>query len=373
MCQCLQPVADFALSFFAGNPKLTPEFTENYEIGGEMKFFKNRLGIDVAYYKMRSINQIVAPRLSYATGAILKWLNGGTVENKGIEVMLTGTPIKTKNTTWDIILNFDRNRNKITKMPADLPIFYISDYDILPFGGVKAFYRVGGSLSSLGVEASGATSFLRNKDGKLLISPTNGLPVRDTVPTLLGERLPKFKMGFINNIRYKNWSLNMNFDIRIGGDVFNGNDLAMNNIGLSKRTLDRETPRVIEGVLRDGLENTATPTPNTIVITPYFQNGYYNNIYNIEDYFERNINWVRLRDVTLAYNFTSLIAKRQKLIKSGSVFVTGTDVFMLTNYTGVDPNVSALNASAGGYGGQGFDYGALALPIGVNFGIRLGF
>ena len=76
--------------------------------------------------------------------------------------------------------------------------------------------------------------------------------------------------------------------------------------------------------------------------------------------------------MTLAYNFTSLIAKRQKLIKSGSVFVTGTDVFMLTNYT-VGRNVSALNASAGGYGGQGFDYGALALPIGVNFGIRLGF
>ena len=63
-------------------------------------------------------------------------------------------------------MNFDRNRNKITKMPADLPIFYILTYDILPFGGVKAFYRVGGSLSSLGVEASGATSFLRNKDGK---------------------------------------------------------------------------------------------------------------------------------------------------------------------------------------------------------------
>ncbi|HYF30075.1 MAG TPA: SusC/RagA family TonB-linked outer membrane protein [Chitinophagaceae bacterium] len=363
----------FALSVFAGNPELTPEFTENYEIGGEMKFFKNRLGIDVAVYKMRSINQVVAPRLSYATGAILKWLNGGTVENKGIEIMLTGTPIKTKNTNWDITLNFDRNRNKITKMPADLPIFYISDYDILPFGGVKAFYRVGGSLSALGVEASGATSFLRNKDGKLLINPSNGLPVRDTVPTLLGERLPDFKMGFINNLRYKNWSLSMNFDIRVGGDVFNGNDLALNNIGLSKRTLDRETPRVIEGVLRDGLENTANPTPNTIIITPYFQNGYYNNIYNIEDYFERDINWVRLRDVTLSYNFSSLITKRQKLIKSGSIFVTGTDVFMLTNYTGVDPNVSALNASAGGYGGQGFDYGALALPVGINFGLRLGF
>ncbi|HKP32460.1 MAG TPA: TonB-dependent receptor, partial [Chitinophagaceae bacterium] len=363
----------FALSVFAGNPDLKPEFTTNLEVGTELKFFKNRLGLDVAYYTMKSINQITAPRLSYATGAILKWLNGGTVENKGIEITLTGTPIKTTNAQWDITLNFDKNKNKITEMPADLPIFYISDYDILPFGGVKAFYKVGGSISALGTEASGATAFLRNNQGKLLISPTSGLPIRDTVPTLLGDRNPDFKMGFIHNVRYKNWSLSANFDIRVGGDVFNGNDLAMNNIGLSMRTLDRETPRVIEGVLRDGLENTANPTPNTIIVTPYFQNGYYNNIYNIEDYFQRDVNWVRLRDVTLAYNFTSLLQKRQRLIKSGSVFVTGTDVFMITNYTGVDPNVSALNASAGGYGGQGFDYGALALPVGINFGVRLTF
>lgn len=363
----------FALSVFAGNSKITPEFTYNYEVGAEFKFLRNRLGLDVSYYYTRSERQIVAPRLSYATGAILKWLNGGTVENKGIEVMLTATPIKTKNVNWDMSLNFDRNRNSISQMPADLPVFYISDYDILPFGGVKAFYQEGGSLSALGVEATGATRFLRNNQGRLLISPANGLPVRDTVPTLLGDRNPDFKLGFINSIRYKNLSLSMNFDIRVGGDVFNGNGLALNNIGLSMRTLDRETPRVIEGVLRDGLENSANPTPNTIQVTPYFQNGYYNNIYNIEDYFEKDINWVRLRDVTLSYNFTSHIANRQKVLKGGSVFVTGTDVFMLTNYTGVDPNVSGLNASAGGYGGIGFDYGALALPVGINFGVRLNF
>jgi hypothetical protein len=142
---------------------------------------------------------------------------------------------------------------------------------------------------------------------------------------------------------------------------------------LAKRTEDRETPRVIEGVLKDGLENTANPTKNTIVVTPYYQNGYYNNIYNVEDYFERDINWIRLRDVTLSYNFSSWLQKKKTFIKSGSLFVTGTDVFMITNYTGVDPNVSGLNASAGGYGGQGYDYGALALPVGVNFGLRLTF
>ncbi len=363
----------FALSVYAGNSQLTPEFTYNYEVGTEMKFLKNRLGIDVAYYHVRSESQILAPRVSYASGAILKWLNGGTIENKGIEIMLTGTPVKTKDFNWDVTVNFDKNVNKITEMPAGLPMFYISDYDMVPFGGVKAMYRAGNSISALGVEASGATAFQRNNAGQILINPSSGLPYRDTVGSMLGDRNPDFKIGFINTFRYKNWSLNFNLDIRKGGDIFNANDLVLNNIGLGKRTADRETPRVIQGVLKDGLENTANPTANSISVTPYYQNGYYNNIYNVEDYFERDINWIRLRDATLSYNFTGWLTKKNAFFKSGSIFVTGTDLFILTNYTGVDPNVSGLTASAGGYGGQGYDYGALALPIGVNFGLRVSF
>jgi len=363
----------FALSVYAGNDQLTPEFTNNYEIGTEMKFLKNRLGIDVAYYYVESESQILAPRLSYATGAILKWLNGGTIRNRGIEVMFTGTPVKTKNFNWEVIVNFDKNDNKITKMPADLPIFYISDYDMVPFGGVKAFYRAGSSISALGVEASGATAFQRNSKGQILINPSSGIPYRDTVASLLGDRNPDFKIGFINNFRFKNWNLSLNLDIRKGGDIFNANDLVLNNIGLGKRTVDRETPRVIDGVLKDGLQDTDNPTVNTIVVTPYYQNGYYNNIYNVEDYFERDISWIRLRDVTLSYNFSGWLTKKNGFFKSGSIFVTGTDVFILTNYTGVDPNVSGLTASAGGFGGQGYDYGALALPVGINFGLRVSF
>ena len=125
--------------------------------------------------------------------------------------------------------------------------------------------------------------------------------------------------------------------------------------------------------MEDGLENSATPTANTISITPAYQNGFYNNLYNIEDFIEKDISWIRLRDVTLSYNLTSFIAKKQRFIKGGSVYVTGTDVFLITNYTGADPNVSGLNASVGGYGAIGYDYGALALPLGINVGAKLTF
>ncbi|MBC7936165.1 MAG: SusC/RagA family TonB-linked outer membrane protein [Rhizobacter sp.] len=363
----------FSLSVFGGNNLLKPEFTHNIEIGTEMKFLNNRIGLDFAYYRLKSVNQIVAPRLSYATGAILKYLNGGEVVNQGVELTVTANPVKTNNFNWDMIINFDKNKNEIKKMPADLPIFYISDYDLVGFGGVKAFYQVGSSLSALGVEATGATKFQRNLQGKLIINPANGLPIRDTVPNLLGDRNPDFQMGIGQKFRFKNWSLNMNFDIRRGGDIYNANEAYLSINGLGTRTLDRDQARVIEGVLRDGLENTANPTANNISITPAYQNGFYNSQYNIEDFIEKDISWIRLRDITLSYNLTPWLLKKQKVVKGGSVYVTATDVFLITNYTGADPNVSGLNASVGGYGAIGYDYGALALPLGINVGVKVNF
>jgi ferric enterobactin receptor len=363
----------FALGAFGGNNLLTPEFTYNLEVGTELKFFNDKVGLDISYYKARSENQIVAPRLSYGTGNPLKYINGGTVSNQGIDITLTATPIKRKNFSWDLTVNFDKNRNEILEMPADLPIFYISDYDLLPIAGVKAFYTKGSSLYKLGVEPSGATSFLRNNTGQIIINPSSGLPVRDTLATSLGDRLPDFRMGLVQKFKYKNFTLSLNFDIRKGGDVFNGNELILSTQGLSKRTLDRDEPRVIQGVLNDQFVNTSTPTLNTISVTPAYQNGFYNIIYNIEDFVEKNISWIRLRDVTLSYNFTPFVRSKQKFVKGGSVFITGTDVFMITNYTGADPNVSGLNASVGGAGAIGYDYGALALPLGINVGIKVNF
>lgn len=79
-----------------GNPDLRPEFGKNLEIGAEIKLFKGRLGVDIAYYDQKVTDQLIAPRLSYASGAILQWINGGDVTNRGVEIQLTATPIKTK-------------------------------------------------------------------------------------------------------------------------------------------------------------------------------------------------------------------------------------------------------------------------------------
>lgn len=357
----------YALGSTGNNFNLKPEHSKNLELGGEFQFLKNRLGVDVAWFNNKVSDNIIAQRISYGTGFILRWLNGGQLSSKGWEIQLKGSPIKDKDISWDIIVNFDRARTIIEKLPANLPYYY--DADAWVFGSVRSQVGVGQSLANL----SGFT-FLKNKAGQLLISPTTGLPIQSTTDYVpLGDRQPDYKIGFINNFYYKNFGLSFNLDFRKGGDVFNANEMMMTINGTSVRTLDREKPRVIQGVYLDGLENTDHPTKNTIAITPYFRDNYYNGSFAEADYIEK-VNWLRMRDITLSYEVPTKLLKRQRIFKSASVYCTATDVFLITNYSGMDPNVNALNSSnAKGYGGAGIDYGAIPNPRTFNFGLKVTF
>lgn len=363
----------FTPSVYQGNPDLRPEFGKNLEVGAEIKFFKGRLSFDLAYYSQKVTDQIIAPRLSYASGSILQWINGGDVENKGFEFQILGTPVKNKNFTWNTTINFARNRNKILRMPAGLPQFYNSDTWL---SNIRNISQEGGNIYQLA-----GNRFNRNVNGDLIISPTSGLPtfisgtgISTGAYSIIGDRQPDFTMGFGNTFLYKNWSLSFLIDIRKGGDVWNGTEYLLYTRGMSTRTLDRETPRVIKGVLNDGLQNSANPTPNTIAINPLFRSDYFSSGSIDEDFIERDINWIRMRDITLSYKLPTSLIKRQKFLKSASIFCTVTDAFMITNYTGADPSVNGNNASTrGGIGGIGMDLGNLATPLGINFGINVQF
>jgi len=350
----------YAYGVTGNNFDLVPEKTQNLEYGVEFRFFNNRLGIDVARYSLRSKNQILWARSSYGTGFVLKWFNGGLVENRGIEIQLTGTPIRKNNFTWQTIFNFDRNVGTVLEMPAELPTWYESDSWV--FGNLRTQIYPGVPIGNMA-----ANTFRRNNAGQVLISPTTGLPVRDEEFRNVGDRQPDFKLGWVNNITYKNFDLSFNLDFRKGGDVFNATEYFLYLTGYSTKTIDRETPRVIEGVLMDGLENTPNPTRNTIAITPMYNSDFFNTSTAIEEDFIENVNWLRLRDITLAYR----IPLKSKTVKGLSVFVTGTDLFMITNYSGADPSVNANTASGIGYGAVGIDYGAISTPRGVNLGLRI--
>ncbi len=105
---------------------------------------------------------------------------------------------------------------------------------------------------------------------------------------------------------------------------------------------------------------------------PYYRNDYYDGAFAEQDFTEE-VNWIRMRDITLGYRISDKLLKRQRVLKAASVFVTATDLFMITNYSGVDPNVNANNPSTGGYGGIGIDYGSISTPRGINFGVKVQF
>jgi TonB-linked SusC/RagA family outer membrane protein len=349
----------YGYGFTGPNLGLKPEFAKSYEIGTELSFLNDRLGFDATFYRKQTKDQIVNDiRGSYATGFILFNLNGAETRNQGLELTLRATPVLRNNLSWDILANFEKAHGKTLKLPNALPESYVSDTWL--FGNVR-----NGTAPGLSTQSLTGLFYLRNNSGQILIDPTSGLPIRSTVFIDHGyDRTPDFMIGLTNNIKRGNLALSFLWDIRKGGDVFNATEQYLTARGLSPRTLDRWEPRVIEGVLRDGKENSATPTPNTIVVVPAVQTSYYTNI-SEELFIEKDINWLRLRDVTVSYTLP------ERLIRNASVFITGTDLFLWTNYSGLDPIVNGNTAAVGGSGAAGIDFGNFPIPRGINFGIKL--
>lgn len=355
----------FALSTSGGNPDLKPEHSENFEVGTEIQFFKNRIGIDFNYYNLLSKDQIINPRISYGTGFVLRMMNGGTVRNRGIEVQLTGAPIKNKDFSWNVTANFTRNRGIVVSLPSVLPELYESDTQLLT--RVRSAVHPGSSTGAIS-----GTLYDYNANGDLLINASSGLPTTSiTTYKPIGDRNPKFNLGLVNRFAYKGWNLSFLWDFRYGGDVLNGTEYINYTKGISIKTLDREVPRVITGVLRDGLENTANPTRNNISVTPFYTSAYYTTNISPEIFIEKNIKTIRLRDVTLGYDFPPAFVKRIGFLQSMGAFITVTDAVLFTNYSGGDPESNSNTPGVGGIGGFGIDYGNVGKPIGVNIGFRV--
>src|SRR4051812_23847573 len=354
----------YGYDFWGPNLALKPEFKRSREFGAELSFLNDRLGLDATFYRSQTLDQIVNDiRGSYGTGFVLFNLNGAATRNKGTEITLRGTPVQTTSGfTWDFIANYAKERGIVVSLPHALPESYVSDTWL--YGNVR-----NGTMPGLSTMSLTGLFYLRNNNGDLLIDPTSGLPIRSTTFIDHGyDRQPKYTVGLTNTLRKNNLTLDFLIDIRRGGDIFNATEHYLTARGLSSETLDRDTPRVIQGVLRDGKENSANPTVNNIVIVPSSQTDYY-RLMSEELFIQKNINWVRLRDIQVSY----MLPKGFFGARNSSVFVKGTELGLWTNYKGLDPIVNGNSAAVGGSGGVGIDFGNVPIPRGVNFGVRMGF
>jgi hypothetical protein len=366
----------------AGNPFLIPEIQNSWEVGGEFRFFNGRIGLDYTYYHSQTENQIGQPRLAQSGGFIFSTLNSGTVINKGMEIALSGKPIVQKDFSWDVMLNFSYNRGRLGAFIPGVAYFYPTDAQ---FGTVKAASIPNGSYF-LGMTGQRYVRELDAKgneipNGRYQVDPTTGFYKLYTGTNLtVGNREPDFIGGFNNTFRYKQLSLSFLLDIRKGGDVFNGTEYALVVNGLSKQTLlnDRQSVTVSGVNSSTGADFNQTYNANqsyTIgsttvsgydMIQRYWSN-YAANSYN----FITSVNWLKLRSLSLTYDFTNVL-KNQKVIKGISATAVGTNLFTWTNYKGMDPEVSAAGGT-GGSGSTGIDYLGVPAVSSLTFGINITF
>lgn len=365
-----------------GNSILKPEIQTAWEIGTELRFLNGRLGLDWTYYHSSTKNQIASPRLSNAGGYIMMSINSGSVINEGMEVSLTGKPFDGKDFKWESTLNFSYNKGRLGDFLDGVGMFYPTDAQ---FGTVKsASVPNGGKFMALvgtrfetqhdadGNEISG---------GKYLIDPATGLyKVHIGSNDVVGNREPKLIGGWNNTFTYKNLSLSFLLDFRIGGDVFNGTEQFMVNNGLSKlTTLNNRQSVTVDGInANTGEAYTATyeagktytfgetTYSGEAMIQKYWSN-YADNSYN----FIQSVNWLKLRSLSLSYDFTSLLPSHN-IIKRLSANITGQNLLTWTNYKGMDPEVCTAGGT-GGSGATGIDYCSVPSVRTVTFGVNVTF
>ena len=365
-----------------GNPHLKPEIQMGWEIGAELRFLNGRAGLDYTLYHSETKNQIAAPRLSNASGYIFTSINSGSVINDGMEISITAKPVVNRNFSWDITLNGSFNRGKLGEFLKGVDVFYPTDAQ---FGTIRAASIPNGGhfLAITGYH------FLREvdkdgnevKDGRYQVDPTTGLyKITPAQNDLVGNREPQFIGGLNNTFRFKDLTLSFLLDFRKGGDVYNGTEYYMTQVGLSKLSTQNDRQSVtVSGVNSQTGEDytqtyyadqsytiSGTTYSGRAMILKYWDN-YRSNSYN----FITSVNWLKLRSLQLGYDFSNIL-KKQKVIKGLSVTATGTNLLTWTNYKGMDPEVSAAGGT-GGSGSTGIDYCSVPATSSFTFGVNLTF
>ncbi len=359
-------------SWSRGNALLVPEKTRSTEIGLELRFFQNRLKFDIAYYTNNTINQLISPRGPQSTGYIFCMQNVGTVYNKGLEISIGGTPVQTKDFTWETSINAAGNRGTMDGLPAGMDVMYVTD---VQYGSAQAATFSGGHFMAIS-----GKRWTRDDQGRLILDK-NGMPTTDNKTYEVANRESKFTGGFNNTFTYKNFSLNMLWEFRVGGAVFNGTKYAMTQSGVSQFSADvRNQPLTISGVDTKGNEvsNTweadKTYTFNGKVMSGYnIIKNYYTGYYNYEtSNWITDVNSLRLRSLSLTYTLPKALLAKTKVIKRASVTATATNLLLFTNYDG-DPEAAASGSGVGGSSSVGFDYCGVPSTASFAFGVNLTF
>lgn len=373
----LGDMTGYGTSWTRGNPILKPETTESTEVGLEMRFFNNRLHFDYAFYTNNTYDQIISPRGPQSTGYIFCSQNMGDVYNKGMELTIGGTPVKTRDFSWESSINVYGNRGTVKHLPDGTKYLYVTDVQV---GNVQAAsYNDGPFMALSGGE------WLRNENGDLVLDK-NFMPQgaqSNSTQILVGNREPKFQGGWNNTLTYKGFTFNMLWEFRVGGAVFNGTEYAMTMSGMSKLTEGRDrleitgvqasgdgyTPVETHVFEADGVYNfNGTKISGKELIKNYYTSYYYRESRN----FITDVNSLRLRTISLSYELPKNVLAKAKCIKRASVSATANNLLLFSNYHG-DPEVAVSGSGITGSSSVGIDYCGVPSTASFSFGVNLTF
>ena len=319
----------FERSSTLGNQELKAEKTTTLEFGGDFKFLLGRFNVDFTYFKATTRDLIVNAEISAASGFTSAPVNAGEIVNEGIELMVGITPVKKENLQWDMDINFTKIENTVIESPEGM------DITMAEWSAVSSKIIEGEPYGVLV-----GTAYLRNEEGQMIIG-ADGWPLVNPEQIIVGDPNPDWIAGIRNSLTYKGLRLSALIDIRQGGDIWNGTKGVLNSIGVGEESgIDREvTDYVYEGVTETGEPNTvpvdfANPANGTSGIK-WKKYGFLGlGEENIEDG-----SWIRLREVSLSYTLPARWFSNIAL-NSAIVTVSGRNLWLKTDYTGVDPETN---------------------------------
>ena len=378
----------FTYGDVGGSPNLVHEKMRSIEVGAELKFLNNRIGLDMSYFNNLNTDLILNVPISPSTGLYGQFMNAAQMTTNGIELTLSATPIQTNDFEWSLNANFTKMETMVDKLAPGIEDVFLAgfvDPQIRAVAGqvYRSFYGY---------------DWYRDDKGNVLINadPSKGrvgYPMTNNAQGMipLGKVDPDYTINIYNQLTYKGVSLSVLLDFKVGGMMWNGTKSAMNFFGTSKITENREvvynpdnsinfdlTPAenivVFDGVLGyvDANGNVVTDgTKNNIPVVldqAWFQ-GYGSNFGGGPNSAElEKTDWFRVREVTLSYRFSEKMLKSMP-VKNLEVYVSGNNLLLITPYTGIDPETNLTGAS----NGQGMDYFNMPGRKLFTFGLRLGF
>jgi TonB-linked SusC/RagA family outer membrane protein len=330
------------------NPDLRPERNKTYELGAELAFLKNRLGLDVTYYHSRLSDQIMPITPSAASGYSLFYVNGGTIQNQGVEVTINGTPVRTRDFSWNIALNWSKNENKVISLYGGQPSYTIASYQ----NGIQLVAETG---KSYGILRGSDYQYL---NGQRLID-ANGYPVKATnAKSDIGNINPDWLGSITNTVTCKRFSLSFLIDVKKGGDVYSldmdygswsgvlPETAGKNALGNPIRNpLSQGGGVILQGVTQDGKANTKPVDAYDINLDgSAFPFSSVNSL--AAKSYVYDAGYVKLRELSLAYSLPASVFHGQNVIKGIDLSLSGRNLWIIhKNLPYADPEQGAASTT----------------------------